>query len=204
MATSEATGTRGAVLRRIADARGAPVVHRRSRQLAAMAAAPAEPEADADDEWIALLRAVHAMLARDWPAVIVPVSARSLQAPGFADRLDDLADHHALRAGRIWLEADAAESLLDAPEVSEQLAQGHLVGVRLDVARGFRERALLPDLAGLGVSFARVEPADGRTVADDLSGLIVGRSLVRRAQAHGMAVIAPQELDGDMVPPDTR
>ena len=204
MATSEATGTRGAVLRRIADARGEPVVHRRSRQLAAMTAAPAEPEADADDEWIALLRAVHAMLARDWPAVIVPVSARSLQAPGFADRLDDLADHHALRAGRIWLEADAAEALLDAPEVSEQLAQGHLVGVRLDVARGFRERALLPDLAGLGVSFARVEPADGRTVADDLSGLIVGRSLVRRAQAHGMAVIAPQELDGDMVPPDTR
>ena len=204
MATSEVTGTRGAVLRRIADARGAPVLHRRSRQLAAMAAPPADADADADDEWIALLRAVHAMLARDWPAVIVRVSAHSLQSQGFADRLDDLADHHALRAGRIWLEADAAESLLDAPEVSEQLAQGHLVGVRLDVARGFRERALLPDLAGLGVSFARVEPADGRTVTDDLSGLIVGRSLVRRAQAHGMAVIAPQELDGDMVPPDTR
>lgn len=204
MATSEVTGSRGAVLRRIADARGAPVLHRRSRELAAMAAAAAGPDADADDEWIALLRAVHAMLARDWPAVIVPVSGRSLRSPGFADRLDDLADHHALRAGRIWLEADAAESLLDAPDVAEQVAHGHLIGVRLDVARGFRARALLPDLAALGVSFAWVEPADGRTVADDLSDLIVGRSLVRRAQAQGMAVIAPRELDGDMVPPGTR
>ena len=169
-----------------------------------MAGAPTDPGGDADDEWASVLRVVHAMLARDWPAVIVRVSERSLQSPGFADRLDDLADHHALRAGRIWVEADSSDALLGAPEVAEQLAQGHLLGVRLDVARGFRERALLPDLASLGVSFAWVEPADGHSVADDLSGLIVGRSLVRRAQAHGMGVIAPPELDGDLVPPGTQ
>lgn len=204
MATSEVVGSRGSVLRRIADAQGAPVVHRRSGQLAAMAGAPAEPGGDADDEWASVLRVVHAMLARDWPAVIIRVSDRSLEAPGFADRLGDLADHHGLPAGRIWVEADSSDALLTAPDVVEQLAQEHLMGVRLDVARGFRERALLPDLASLGVSFAWIEPADGRSVADDLSGLIVGRSLVRRAKAHGMAVIAPPELDGDLVPPGTQ
>lgn len=204
MAISEVVGSRGAALRRIVDSRGVPVVHRSSRELAAMAMVDDGSAVDADDEWLAVQRAIHALLAREWPAVLVPVSELSLGTPGFADRLDDLADHHALRPACIWVKATSSGALLAAPETTEQLARGHLVGVRLDVAHGFRDRALLPDLATLGVSFAWIDPPDGHTVVDDLSGLIVGRSLVRRAQALGMAVIAPPELDGDMVPPTTQ
>lgn len=201
MTTSEATGSRGAILRRIADAHGAPVRHRRSHRLVAMAATPREASGDADEEWLAVLRALHALRGRDWPAVIVPVSAGSLHADGFADRLDALTEQYGLAPGRLWVQVESSEAALSAPEVVQQLAHGHMAGVRLDVSQGFRERALLPDLAALGVSFAWLEPADGRCVADDLSGLIVGRSLVRRAQTHGMAVIAREDLQADLVPP---
>lgn len=184
-----------------ARTRGVPVVHRSSGQVAAMAVQPHEASGDADDEWLSLLDALHALRARDWPAVIVPVSGRSLAALGFADRLDDLVEQLELPPGRLWIEIASSREVMTASRVVKQLARGHMVGVQLDVSQGFRERGLVPDLAALGVAFAWLVPADGRSVADDLSGLIIGRSLVKRAQAHGMAVIAPAELEADLVPP---
>lgn len=201
MATSETTGSRGAILRRVADARGLAVMHRTSHRFAAMAALPREAQGDADDEWLAVLRAVHALRARDWPAVIVPVSGESLASPGLAARLDDLVARNDLRPGRLWIEVDSSGAVLSEPEVVAHLTQHHMIGVRLDVAQGFRERALVPELAELGIAFAWLAPTAGRCVADDLSSLIVGRSLVRRAQAHGMAVIAAAELEPDLAPP---
>ncbi len=203
MATSEVTGSRGAILRRVADSRGLPVMHRTSHRLAAMAALPREAQDDADDEWLAVQRAVQALRARDWPAVIVPASGESLASPGLAARLADLAARNDIRPGHLWIEVDSSDTVLSQPEVVEQLARDHMIGVRLDVANGFRERALVPELAELGIAFAWLAPTAGRCVADDLSGLIVGRSLVRRAQAHGMAVIAAAELEADLVPPFT-
>ena len=184
-----------------ARTRGVPVVHRSSGQMAALAVQPHEACGDADDEWLALLDALHALRARDWPAVIVPVSGHSLAALGFADRVDDLVEQLELPPGRLWIEVASSREVMTASRVVTQLARGHMVGVQLDVSQGFRERGLVPDLAALGVSFAWLVPADGRSVADDLSGLIIGRSLVKRAQAHGMAVIAPGSLEADLAPP---
>lgn len=166
-----------------------------------MAVQPHEASGDADDEWLSILDALHALRARDWPAVIVPVSGHSLAALGFADRLDELVEQLALPPGRLWIEVASSRDVMTASRVVKQLARGHMVGVQLDVSQGFRERGLVPDLAALGVAFAWLVPADGRSVADDLSGLIIGRSLVKRVQAHGMAVIAPAELEADLVPP---
>ena len=185
----------------IADARAVPVSRVDSPEVVAFAMAPHDSPCDADIEWTLLDRAAHAMEARDWPAVIVAISGASLAAPSFAYRVRDLAEHHGLDPRRMWLEIDSPADALARPGVVRTLAIRHPVGCRIDDAHALNDRVLIPDLVDAGVSFAWLRPAYGATVADDLSALIGGRSLVRRARTHGLRVIGPAELGTHMMPP---
>lgn len=189
------------VLDRITHARGFPVVHRDSDEVAAFAMTPREPLADAALEWSVLDRAVHAMEARDWPAAIVPITRDSLAAPSFAYRVRDLAERHGVDPRRIWLELDSPDAVLALPGVVGVLSVRHRVGCRIDGAHAMEERIHVPDLAEAGITFAWIAPGSARSLADDLSMLIGGRSLVRRAHTHGIQVIGPSALDADMTPP---
>lgn len=200
MSTSEAVPTQRDLLEQITLARGAPITSVESHEVVAMAATPRDAAGDAGTEWTMIDRAVHAMEARDWPAVIVPVSSASLQSPSFAYRVRDLMDEHELAPDRLWLEIESSRSALGLQGVVRCLAERHAVGCRMPIDEAFAERALLPDLVGAGVSFAWLQPADARSIADDLSALIAGRSLLRRARMHGMWVIGPADLSPDMVP----
>lgn len=201
MSTSEASRIRRDLLDEIARARGAPITANGSDEVVAMATSPRDPAGDADTEWTVLDRAVHAMEARDWPAVLVPVSAASLEAPSFPYRVRDLMERHGLPSDHLWLEIASSDEVLELPGVVSALATRHPVGCRMPIDDAFEERALLPDLVSAGVSFAWLEPGDARSIADDLSALIAGRSLLRRARMHGMWVIGPADLSPDMVPP---
>lgn len=201
MSTSEATPTQRDLLEQITRARGAPITTTGSDEVVAMATSPREPAGDAATEWTMIDRAVHALEARDWPAVIVPVSSASLRAPSFAYRVRDLMEQHELAAHRLWLEIDSSQSVLGLQGVVRCLAERHPVGCRMPIDDAFDERALLPDLVAAGVSFAWLQPAGARSIADDLSALIAGRSLLRRARLQGMSVIGPPDLEPDMVPP---
>lgn len=201
MATSEAHRTHRDALHEIAQARGAPVTANGSDEVVAMATIPRDASGDAHTEWTLLDRAVHAMEARDWPAVLVPVSGASLEAASFAYRVRDLMEEHGMVPDRLWLEINSSQSVLDLPGVTRALALRHPVGCRMPIDEAFEERALLPELVAAGASFAWVRPAHARSIADDLSALIAGRSLVRRARMHGMRVIGPADLSPDLVPP---
>lgn len=185
----------------ITHARGVPVARSDTAEIAAFAIQPRDALGDAPLEWTVIDRAAHAMEARDWPAVIVSISSASLAAPSFAYRVRDLAERHGLDPRRIWLEIDSPSAALALRGVVGTLAARHSVGCRIDGDHALDERALLPDLADAGVSFAWLEPGEGATVADDLSALIGGRSLVRRARTHGLAVIGAAELGTDFTPP---
>jgi EAL domain-containing protein (putative c-di-GMP-specific phosphodiesterase class I) len=201
VSTDEATRTHRDLLEEITRARAVPITATGSDEVVAMATSPREAAGDVATEWTMLDRAVHAMEARDWPAVIVAVSGASLASPSFAYRLRDLMEQHHLPADRLWLEVDSSHSVLRLPGVVRALAQRHLVGCRMPIDDAFEERALLPDLVATGISFAWLEPGDARSIADDLSALIAGRSLLRRARMHGISVIGPPDLSPDMVPP---
>ena len=185
----------------ITQARGMPVVRTDSAEVAAFAMQPHDALGHAHLEWSVLDRAVHAMEARDWPAAIVSISSASLAAPSFAYRVRDLAEQHDLDPRRIWLEVDSPSAALALRGVVGTLAIRHPVGCRIDGDHALDERALIPDLAEAGVSFTWLQPGDGITVADDLSALIGGRSLVRRARTHGLMVIGPAELGTDLMSP---
>lgn len=189
------------VREQITQARGVPVTRADSAEVAAFAMQPRDAVGDAATEWSVLDRAVHAMEARDWPAAIVAISSASLAAPSFAYRVRDLAEDHGIDPRRIWLEIDGPASALALRGVVGTLAIRHAVGCRLDGDHALDERALIPDLAQAGVSFAWLEPGTAACVADDLSALIGGRSLVRRARTHGLRVIGPPELGTDLTPP---
>lgn len=204
MSTSEVNRTQRDLLHEIAEARAAPITASGSDEVVAMAVSPRAAAGDADIEWTALDRAVHAMEARDWPAVLVPISAASLEAPSFPYRLRDLMERHRLLADRLWLELDSSASALELAGVVNALAARHPVGCRMAIDDAFDERALLPDLLAAGVSFAWLQPGDARSIADDLSALIAGRSLLRRARMQGMWVIGPADLSPDMVSPGMR
>lgn len=193
--------TAAGVTEQITQARGTPVVRTDSAEVAAFAMQPRDALGDAAIEWSVLDRAVHAMEARDWPAAIVAISSASLAAPSFAYRLRDLAERHGLDPRRIWLEVDSPSAALALRGVVGTLAIRHAVGCRIDGDHALDERVLIPDLANAGVSFTWLHPGDGITVADDLSALIGGRSLVRRARTHGLMVIGPAELGTDLMPP---
>ena len=202
MSTSEASRTTHRdVLHAIGAARGAPVTANGSNEVVAMALSPRDPAGDPGTEWMLLDRAVHAMEARDWPSVIVPISRASLTAPSFTYRLRDLAEQHDMPTDRIWLEVDSSKAALELAGVVSALAQRHPVGCRMPIDRALEERALLPDLVTAGVSFAWLQPGDARSIADDLSSLIGGRSLIRRARLHGVVTIGPADVCPDMVPP---
>lgn len=187
------------VRQRITQARGIPVVRTDSTEVAALAVQPHDALGDAHLEWSVLDRAVHALEARDWPAAIVAISSASLAAPSFAHRMRDLAEQHGLDPRRIWLEVDSPAAALALRGVVGALAIRHAVGCRIDGDHALDERVLLPDLADTGMSFTWLRPGDGMTLADDLSALIGGRSLVRRARTHGLMVIGPPELGTDLM-----
>lgn len=201
MSTTEANRTRRDLSDEIARARGAPITANGSDEVVALATMPREPAGDADTEWTMLDRALHAMEARDWPAVLVPLSAASLEAPSFPYRVRDLMERHQVPPGRVWLEIDSSQAALELAGVVRALANRHTVGCWMPIDDAFEERSLLPELAAAGVSFAWLEPGDARSIADDLSALIAGRSLVRRARMHGIRIIGPADLAPDMVPP---
>lgn len=201
MATSAAHRTQRELLDEIAQARGAPITANGSDEVVAMATTPRDAAGDAHSEWTLLDRSVHAMEARDWPAVLVPLSAASLEAPSFPYRVRDLMEQHALAPDRLWLEIDSSQAVLDFAGVARALAARHAVGCRMPIDEAFEERALLPELVAAGASFAWVQPGRALSIADDLSALIAGRSLLRRARMHGMRVIGPVDLSPDMVPP---
>jgi hypothetical protein len=150
-------------------------------------------------EWDLLDRGVHAMEARDWPAIVAPISGESLRAPSMAYRLRDLMERHGLPTDQLWLEAAASEDVLASAGVVRGLARRHRVGCGISLNAGFGDRALLPDLAALGISFIVLHPEPDRSVASDLSAMIIGRSLSRRARAYGMTSIGPADLDTDVV-----
>lgn len=203
MSTEEASRTNRDVLHEIAMAHGAPVTAADSDEIVAMAMAPRDATGDATTEWTMLDRAVHAMEARDWPAVIVPVSGASLAAPSFAYRVRDLLEQHRLLTDRVWLEIASAESAIEFAGVVRSLADRHTVGCRIPIDDALGQRSLLPELMAMGVSFAWLQPGNAQSVADDLSALIGGRSLIRRARVHGISVIGPPDLAPDMVPPSS-
>jgi len=165
--------------------------------LAAMALRRVPPER----EWDMIDRAVHAMEARDWPAVIVPISHPTLTAPSIAYRVRDLMERHGLPADRLWLEVATPDDVLGAPGVVRALAGRHRVGCGVSIEEGFGDRALLPDLATAGISFVVLHPEPDRSVASDLSAMIIGRSISRRARANGMTTIGPPDLDADVILP---
>lgn len=185
----------------ITQARGMPVARTESAEVAAFAIHPRDALGDTDLEWTLLDRAVHAIEARDWPAVIVPISSASVAAASFAYRVRDLAEQHRLDPRRLWLEVDSPATALALCGVVRTLAIRHTVGCRMDGAHALDERSGIPELIDAGVSFTWLEPTGDHTVANDLSTLIGGRSLVRRAHTYGMSVIAPAGLGADMTPP---
>ncbi len=184
--------------------RAVPVARPASDEVAAFAMQPQRAAGAAGAEWDLLDRAVLAMQARDWPAVIVPISAASLGAPSCAYRVRDLAERQAVDPRRIWLHVESARAVLHAPGVVSALAIRHHVGCTIHGADALDVRASIPDLVDAGVSFAWLEQATGSSAAGDLAALIGGRSLVRRARTHGLVVIGPAELGCHLMPPATR
>jgi EAL domain-containing protein (putative c-di-GMP-specific phosphodiesterase class I) len=152
-------------------------------------------------EWDLLDRGVHAMQARDWPAMLAPISRDLLRAPSVVYRLRDLMERNGLPADHLWLEVAASDDVLKTPGVVRALARRHRVGCGISLDEGFGDRALLPDLAAVGISFIVLHPASDRSVASDLSAMIIGRSLSRRARAHGITTIGPPDLDADVILP---
>ena len=201
MSTSEASRSREQLLRQVTEARGAPVTATGTGDVVAMAVSPRDALGDADAEWTMLDRAVLAMEARDWPAVIVPISRASLRAASLAYRLCDLMEQHGLEDDRLWLELDSSLTALAVPGTVAALARRHTVGCRMDGADAFSERALLPDLAAMGLTFAWVDDDGAGEPDGSLSALIAGRSLVRRGRVHGITIIGPEALGTDMAPP---
>lgn len=152
-----------------------------------------------EGEWDRLERGVHAMEARDWPAVLAPISRGLLQTPSLVHRLRELMDRHGLPADHLWLELAASDDVLEVPAVVRALARRHRVGCGINLDEGFGDRALLPELATMGIRFIVLHPGPGRAVASDLSAMIIGRSITRRARAHGITTIGPPNLDADVI-----
>lgn len=155
-------------------------------------------------EWDMVDRALHAMEARDWPAVIVPISRPTLAAPSIAYRVRDLVERHGLDPHRLWLEIASSEDVLDAPGVVTALARRHRMGCGVRLDEGFEDRALVPELSKLGITFMVLHAGQERSVASDLSAMIIGRSLSRRARAHGITTVGPAEVDADVILPHAR
>lgn len=139
------------------------------------------------------------MRERDWPALIAPVSGATLAIPSLAHRLRDLVTTHGVHDSQLWLEVMSSADVLDAPRLVSMLARRHSVGCSVHIDEGFEERALLPELAALGISFIVLHPGKDRCVASDLSAMIIGRSLSRRARANGITALGPTDLDADIL-----
>lgn len=164
------------------------------------AAARAVRDGDLEQDWDVVEHAVIGLATHDWPAVVVPASASLLASPSVAYRLRDLAERYDADPARVWLQVNAAGDALGASGVITALARRHRVGCAMDVAPGMDDRALLPHLSTIGITFISLGVPESSSVADDLEVLILGRSLTRRAHASGMTVIGPGLLDADLTP----
>ena len=137
-----------------------------------------------------VLEAIAAIRPDRENAVIVGISRASLTTDGFAPMVKATMDDRNLALRRLWLEVDTPASAIACPSVIGALARWHEVGCLVGGEDVFGARAAVVRLAEMGVGFLSLASTLLRGVAGTTAAAVALRSLTRRAQIHGIQVIA--------------
>jgi len=141
-------------------------------------------------ETTTVLEAIAAIRPDRENAVIVGISRASLTTDGFAPMIKATMDDRNLALRRLWLEVDTPASAIACPSAIGKLARSHEVGCLVGGEDVFGERAAVVRLAEMGVGFLSLASTLLRGVAETTAAAVALRSLTRRAQIHGIQVIA--------------
>jgi len=137
-----------------------------------------------------VLEAIAAIRPDRENAVIVGISRASLTTDGFAPMIKATMDDHNLASRRLWLEVDTPASAIACPSAIRALARWDEVGCLVGGEDVFGARAAVGRLAAMGVGVLSLASTLLRGVAGMTAAAVALRSLTRRAQIHGIQVIA--------------